>query len=100
MRALREIKIGIRLQSSIIIFLVAFWWSVAWMNYHTHIGIPNVFWPEAFLCLPVLTFILATFLLFTHIKRPQSYPLWVYPAILAVASQWLWFWMMFFFAGL
>jgi hypothetical protein len=99
MRALREIKIGIRLQSSIVIVLTAFWWCDAWICYHTHGSNHSLFWAEAFLCLPFLTFILAAFLLFTHIKCGHSYRSWVYAAILTAASSWYWLWIMFLFAA-
>jgi hypothetical protein len=87
MHALGEIKIGIRLQAEIVLFLTAFWFLAAWIGWHND-GVLNLFWAATLYYLPVVYSIFTLILLVSYWRTGRTHRRWVYVATLAAVSCW------------
>jgi hypothetical protein len=90
MHTSRRVNISLGLQAGIVFFLTSFWCLAAWIGLHTDSSHLSLFWGAAFFYLPFIAPLFATILLAEHICTWQPNRWWVYSAVLAAASPWIW----------
>ena len=92
MHALREIKIGIRLQAEVVLFLTAFWflaaWVCWWVCWHSD-GVLSLFWAASLKYLPFVISLFTVVLIVSYRQTARTHRRWVYAAVLAAISCWV-----------
>jgi hypothetical protein len=89
MRALPEIKICIRSQSALVLFLTAFWCFTLYADWHKEINDwLSPFLGAAFCFLPFIIPIFTIILIVSYHRTDRQYRRWVCAAVVAAVGCW------------
>ena len=94
MNTLRKTTIGIRSQATVIFILMAVWYCSVWLAAHNTTGKGyifdlSLFWSAAFFLLPFIVSAFAVILFISFSRSGQLHPWWVYPALFAAVTPWI-----------
>lgn len=90
MRTIGQITIAIRFQAIAVYVLVLAWHGLLWLNHQWGENL-SVVLEVLYLLLPLLTTLLALIILESRIRHHQRCNWWVYPAVLAGLTPWIWY---------
>lgn len=100
MRALREIRVGVRSPATIVFLLIPLWFLSVWLGIHAGKGFVSslsLFWGAVFMFVPFIAPIFAAVALFLHFRDGRRHPFWAYTALVVSLLPWFlylvfWIW--------